>query len=44
MHTIRYARTRIRVARLSLGRLEPRILTRPTLTIYPRHAGGKVGR
>ena len=41
--TIRYARARIRVARTALVRLEPHLRHNRTWTIYPRHAGGKVG-
>lgn len=44
MNTVRYARTRIRVARNALVRLDPYLARREVWTIYPRHAGGKVGR
>lgn len=44
MFTVRYARTRIRVARTALVRLDPHLRQRQVWTIYPRHAGGKVGR
>lgn len=44
MPTIRYAKVRIRVARTGLVRLDRHLATREVWTIYPRHAGGKVGR
>lgn len=44
MQTVRYARTRIHTARLALVRLDPHLRHRKVWTLYPRHAGGKVGR
>lgn len=47
MPTVRYARTRIRRARLTLRRLDPEIPLRPVLTLYPRYRGtvsGVAGR
>lgn len=45
-YTVTAARTRIRVARVSVGRLDPDFLRRETITVYSRGRrwGGKTGR
>lgn len=44
--TVKAARTRIRVARVSIGRMDPAFLRRKTITVYSRGRrwGGKTGR